>query len=99
MWGDWNSRNRWLFDYRLRVKALTVSHLVIGGTVDTIAPAANCAAHFAFAGAPDKELKLLGIAHGQHADYGHGDLVLGTRVATEMYPHLISWLGARATLR
>jgi pimeloyl-ACP methyl ester carboxylesterase len=99
---DWTLHDRFCsldgsVDYRARVKALTVPHLVIGGAADSIAPPANCTAHFALAGSRDKELRLLGTAHGQQLDYGHGDLVLGTRVALEVYPHLICWLAARAT--
>ena len=57
----------------------------------------NCRAHFALAGSQDKELKLLGVGQGQQVDYGHGDLVLGTRAHLEMYPALIAWLSQRAT--
>ena len=99
---DWTIHDRFqsedgAINYRDRVKALTVPHLVIGGVADGIAPPANCTAHFALAGSADKELKLLGIEHGQQLDYGHGDLVLGTRADVEVYPALIAWLSKRAT--
>ncbi len=99
---DWTRHDRFgsedgKIDYRERVKALTVPHLVIGGTADGIAPPANCTAHFELAGSQDKELKLLGTAHGQQQDYGHGDLVLGTRAHLEVYPSVVAWLSHRAT--
>jgi pimeloyl-ACP methyl ester carboxylesterase len=84
-------------DYRDRIRAMTVPSLIIGGSIDGLAPPANCRQHFAIAGSPDKELQLFGVPFGQQEDYGHGDLLLGTRAHQEVYPKLIAWLEKRAT--
>ncbi len=84
-------------DYRDRVRALKVPHLIVGGAADGIAPPANCQQHFEIAGSPDKELQLFGTGYGHQADYGHGDLLLGTHANLEVYPRVIQWLARRAT--
>jgi pimeloyl-ACP methyl ester carboxylesterase len=84
-------------DYRERVRDLKVPILVAGGSVDGLAPPANCRQHFALAGSADKELQMFGTEFGHQADYGHGDLLLGTRAHVEVYPKLIAWLEKRAT--
>ena len=99
---DWTHDDRFRsvdgkIDYRDRVRGLTVPHLVVGGAADGIAPPANCHQHFSIVGSADKELKLFGKEFGHSADYGHGDLLLGTRAHLEVYPELIAWLVQRAT--
>jgi pimeloyl-ACP methyl ester carboxylesterase len=99
---DWTLHDRFVsedgtVDYRERVRALRVPHLVVGGVADLIAPPSNCNAHFALAGSEDKQLRIFGAAFGQEANYGHGDLLLGTRASVEVYPPLVAWLRERAT--
>ncbi len=84
-------------NYRDRIRALTVPHLVVGGSVDGLAPPANCERHFEIVGSIDKELQLFGKQFGHRADYGHGDLLLGTHAHEEIYPKVIEWLSKRAT--
>lgn len=84
-------------DYRDRIRALKVPHLIVGGSADGLAPPTNCIEHFEIAGSPDKELQLFGKEFGHEADYGHGDLLLGTRANVEVYPKVIAWLEKRAT--
>ncbi len=84
-------------DYRERVKALRVPHLVVGGAADGIAPPPVCRQHFGIVGSQDKELLLMGRDFGHGADYGHGDLLLGAHAHEELYPHLVQWLEKRAT--
>ena len=79
------------------LRRLAVPALVVGGAADGIAPPANCLAHFELLGSADKELALLGTRFGHGCDYGHGDLVLGTRAHLEVYPLVVSWLKVRAT--
>ena len=40
----------------------------------------------------DKELLLCGREHGFSADFGHIDLVLGTRAPAEVFPHIARWI-------
>lgn len=99
---DWTSEDQFRSvdhktNYRDRVAALQVPHLVVGGTADGLSPPATSRQHFALAGSPDKELLLMGTDHGHHANYGHGDLLLGSKAHLELYPHLIAWLTKRAT--
>jgi pimeloyl-ACP methyl ester carboxylesterase len=99
---DWTLHDRFgsedgKIDYRARVKALTVPHLVLGGMADGLAPPLNCKAHFALVGSADKQLKLFGKGEGEDVDYGHGDLVLGTRAHKDVYPVVVDWLIKRAT--
>ena len=99
---DWTSDDRFRSvdgktDYRDRVRAMTVPHLIVGGAADGIAPPASCEQHFKIAGSADKELQIYGTAFGHAEDYGHGDLLLGTRANVEVYPKLIAWLQKRAT--
>lgn len=99
---DWTHEDQFrsvdrTIDYRARVKALKVPHLVVGGAADGIAPPETCRQHFAIVGAEDKQLLLMGTEFGHGANYGHGDLLLGHQAHLELYPHLVEWLQRRAT--
>ena len=83
-------------DYRSRVRNLTVPVLVCGGTVDFLAPPRAQRAYFEHLTTPDRTLVIFGKKHGQTADYGHGDLLVGRDVSTEVYPVLRDWLVVRA---
>lgn len=84
-------------DYRARVQAAPYPLLVMGGTADQIAPPTAQERLHALAAGPDKTLVLLGRAHGQAEDYGHGDLIVGTHAPAEVYPRVGEWLTRRAT--
>lgn len=85
-------------DYRQGVRGLTIPVLVIGGTVDGLAPPSVMKSYFELLTTPDKELVLLGKAHGQALDYGHGDLMVGMNARDEVYPRVGAWLERHASL-
>ncbi|MBL8915959.1 MAG: alpha/beta hydrolase [Archangium sp.] len=66
-------------DYRAGVATLRMPILVIGGTMDHLAPPAATTRFFELVQSPVRELALL-------QDYGHGDLVIGARAHLEVYP-------------
>lgn len=83
-------------DYREVVRTLELPVLVTGGTADYLVGEVASRAYFELLTTRDKELVLLGRAHGQREDYGHGDLVIGKDVEHEVYPVLARWLAAHA---
>jgi pimeloyl-ACP methyl ester carboxylesterase len=66
--------------------------LVLGGSVDRVAPPANVAA--ACAVLPNCEFRLLGTESGLSTEYGHIDLVVGVTARIEVYPQIHLWLKA-----
>ncbi|MBI5610204.1 MAG: hypothetical protein HY902_15110 [Deltaproteobacteria bacterium] len=44
----------------------------------------------------DKQLTILGTAHGYSADYGHGDLAFGRRATQDIFEPIAQFLGAAA---
>ena len=86
-------------DYRAGLPKLTVPILVMAGSQDKLATAQNARQQFEAVGSPDKSLVIFGEENGDQADYGHGDLVFGTRAPTEVYPVLRRWLELHATRR
>jgi pimeloyl-ACP methyl ester carboxylesterase len=84
-------------DYRAAVAGLRAPLLVVGGTVDPLAPLPASEALYALAGSEDRQLARFGRAFGHLEDYGHGDLVLGLHAHQEVYPVIEAFLQARAT--
>lgn len=72
-------------DYRQGLSGLTCPVLVIGGTVDLLCPPDATRALFDAIGSPKKHLLMLGKSYGHSSEYGHGDLVIGTRAPDEVY--------------
>lgn len=70
--------------------------LFIGGARDLLAPP-SAVAHIADRiASSDVTVLTIGRAFGHSADYGHGDLVLGRRAPTEIFPEIHRWLVAHA---
>lgn len=70
------------------------------GAADVLAsPAAVRAAYEAWGadvpGFIGKQLHVIGVAHGSSADYGHGDLAIGTEVAREVFEPVVAFLAER----
>ncbi|MEW5742308.1 MAG: alpha/beta fold hydrolase [Myxococcota bacterium] len=84
-------------DYRQAVARLQLPVLVVGGTVDVMAPPDVTRDYFELLATPDKQLALFGRSYGHALEYGHGDLVVGTHAPAEVYPVLRDFLVARAT--
>ncbi len=70
--------------------------LFIAGTADRLGKASAVRAAFdqwgSESGARAKQFALLGQESGAHADYGHGDLAMGSRVTEELYPRIEAFL-------
>lgn len=87
-------------DYRAGLAQLEAPTLVIGGTVDQLAPPDVTRDYFELLRAPGRELVLFGKTFGHSAEYGHGDLVVGREAHVEVYPvirrFLVNHLGERS---
>jgi pimeloyl-ACP methyl ester carboxylesterase len=86
-------------DEDLRTPALAVSDvptLVVGGSVDHLAPLDVTRHFFSALQARDKELVLIGTAFGHAVDYGHGDLIVGRDADRDVYPPIVRFLARHA---
>jgi pimeloyl-ACP methyl ester carboxylesterase len=72
-------------DYRAGVAALALPVLVVGGTVDPLAPPQSSQRYFELLTSPGKQLAMFD-------GYGHGDLIVGMHAHTEVYPVLRRFL-------
>lgn len=98
---DWEThdafRSRQGVDWRQGLSRLAVPMLLIGGSADLLAGPASLTRALPLLGGEDKSLLLFGRAYGHAHDYGHGDLILGSSAAQEVFPLLVRWLEQRAT--
>ena len=79
-------------DYRARLQSLAVPVLVLGGSVDGLAPVPATRALFDALPPGGKKLVLFGREFGSRADYGHGDLIVGRHAHEEVYPVVLESL-------
>jgi len=77
-------------DYRQLLAGVTTPVLVVAGKRDRMAPVPAVKAGYRALGGP-KEWRLMGVENGARADYGHMDLVLGERAATEVWPVVLDF--------
>lgn len=84
-------------DWRAGLANLSLPLLVMGGRADRLAPPEALEAQYALAGSEDKRLVILGTPEGMGMDYGHGDLLYGSGVPTEVHPRILAWLREHAT--
>ncbi|RKH62426.1 alpha/beta fold hydrolase [Corallococcus aberystwythensis] len=84
-------------DWRAGIAKLQLPVLVMGGSADRLATAANVEAQYALLTSPDRTLHVFGRDRGDKMDYGHGDLIFGTGAPMEVYPVIREWLEQRAT--
>ncbi|MDP3232542.1 MAG: alpha/beta hydrolase [Myxococcales bacterium] len=83
----------------LRTPALGITDvptLVVGGSVDHLAPLDVTQQFFTELQARDKELVLVGEAFGHEVDYGHGDLIVGRDADRDVYPPIVRFLERHA---
>lgn len=84
----------------LRTPALAVRDvptLVVGGSVDHLAPLEMTQRFFSELQASEKELVLVGTAFGNAVEYGHGDLLVGRDADRDVYPPIVRFLERHAT--
>ena len=79
-------------DYRGSLHGIAVPVLVIAGAGDRIAPPASIHPAYDAIASEHKTYREFSIANGDAADYGHVDLVFGTRAPDEVFPAIASWL-------
>lgn len=81
-------------DYRAAATRLEAPLLVMGGSVDQLAPEPAMQAYFELmrASVHPRAIALFGRSHGQLSEYGHGDLVVGQRAHLEVYPVVAEFL-------
>ncbi len=75
---------------------VTAPVLVAAGRVDHLVPPWAARQGFDQLGSPDKSWVVFGRGWGTVDDYGHGDLLLGSRARQEVFPVIGRWLVARA---
>ena len=96
---SWFSRNAWDLadhtDLRAGLGRIRCPVLLMGGTLDILAPPKAMEEALGDVGAAQKALLLFGKARGDKQDYGHGDLIFGRFAPDEVFPELESWLRAR----
>jgi pimeloyl-ACP methyl ester carboxylesterase len=66
--------------------------LALSGAADRVAPPASVAAAVSRLASPDVRYRELGVRHGDRADYGHLDLLVGRSAPDEVYPLLLDFL-------
>lgn len=66
--------------------------LLLSGQKDLLVPPTLVRDTFHVLGSREKEHINFSKAEGYGADYGHGDLLIGRNVTTEVFPHIQKWL-------
>jgi pimeloyl-ACP methyl ester carboxylesterase len=99
---SWFRRNAWdlgegRVDLRRGLSTIRCPVLLVGGTLDVLAPPQAMHDALRDVGAADKTLLLFGKARGDQQDYGHGDLIFGRHAPREVFPQLLAWLTAHGT--
>lgn len=79
-------------DYRASLARLTVPLMVVAGSKDLLARPGNALRALSLAQSSLKEQLVLGVAGGCQQDYGHIDLIFGSRAPTEVFPRVASFL-------
>lgn len=88
---DWVARGAFCsvdgtIDYRARLARLRCPLLVVGGTIDGLAPERTTRQYFDGLFNSQRELAMFGRAYGHSVDYGHGDLLVGRTACLDVYP-------------
>jgi len=78
--------------YCQQLQQVTTPFLAVVGAKDWVATPSMCRAAFDALASPDKQMLLLGKAHGQMSEYDHMALVLGARAPQEVFPPIRTWL-------
>jgi pimeloyl-ACP methyl ester carboxylesterase len=79
-------------DYRARMGEIKVPMIVLGGSMDYLAPPYATLAAYERLGSADKTYRVFSRANGYAFDYGHGDLCAGVAAAREVYPVVGEWI-------
>jgi pimeloyl-ACP methyl ester carboxylesterase len=80
------------YAYEQQLHRINVPTFALGGAVDRIAPPASVKAAAARLTAPDVRYREMGLRHGDRADYGHVDLLVGKSAPEEVFPLCVDFL-------
>ncbi|MBI3179570.1 MAG: hypothetical protein HYZ27_07895, partial [Deltaproteobacteria bacterium] len=80
------------YAYEGHLGNITAPVLAISGNVDRVAPPGSVSALVSRLEAPDVRYREMGKSHGDRADYGHADLLVGRAAPEEVYPLLLDFL-------
>jgi len=80
------------YAYERLLDRIEVPVLSLSGSVDRVAPPAAVAAVVQRLAARDVRYREMGQGFGCRADYGHGDLLVGSAAPDEVYPALLDFL-------
>jgi pimeloyl-ACP methyl ester carboxylesterase len=86
-------------DYFARLAEVRVPTLVVAGDGDILADLPSNWETYQSLGSRDKTFFRFGKKHGDHADYGHCDLVWSRHAPDEVFPEIIKWLDQRQGTR
>jgi pimeloyl-ACP methyl ester carboxylesterase len=82
-------------DYSVGLQRIQAPVLLLAGRVDHIVPPWAVRAAYDRLGSADKSFVVLGTGWGTRYDYGHGDLLVGSRVVAEVFPLISGWMETR----
>jgi len=82
-------------DYTEGLAQITVPALLMAGRVDHVVPVWAVRAAYERISSTDKSFVVLGRGWGTRHDYGHADLVVGSRAKEEVFPLISEWLESR----
>ena len=92
--GEGFARVDGLLDYYDHLDRITAPLLFVAGAVDRLSPLEDIRFVYDAISSADKELLICGVAQGFSADYGHIDLIFGTRAREEVFPPIARWVDA-----
>lgn len=80
------------FAHEFALERIVAPTFMLSGTVDRVAPPASVAAAMPLLRAADVRYREMGLKHGDRADYGHVDLLVGRNASKEVYPLLLDFI-------
>lgn len=87
----------WRVNYREGLSGVRTPMLFMAGSADLLSPASSVHEAYRRLGTKQKAFIELGRLQGQKEDYGHGDLLVGRHVETEVFPLITDWLDKHST--
>ncbi len=89
--GDLRSRDG-TYSYAENFGSIRRPLLLMAGSRDYLVPPESVAAVYDRISSSKKDFVVLGRQQGQQEEYGHGDLLIGKNVRSEVFPRIAEWL-------
>jgi pimeloyl-ACP methyl ester carboxylesterase len=83
-------------NYFENLKNITEPVFVATAEKDRLAAPAACAPAYEHIPSEDKQFRVFGTDRGDDFDFGHGDIVVGRKAASVVFPEVIDWIKRRA---